>query len=80
MEKLELNWTVQGEALKRSGPLNRTLDAVAVSPWGLDVPPTKHVMLPSRPVCNYGWQLYFKSRDDTDRKYAHDLYQAARRP
>ena len=77
IQQLELRWTVQGEALKKSGLLDRAPDAVALSPWGLDVPPGNFVVLPFRSVRSFGWKLYLNAQDENDPKYRHYLYQAA---
>ena len=77
MEQLELCGTEQGEALKKSGLLDKAPDAAAFSPWGLDAPPGIFVVLPFRSVCTFGWKLYLSAQDERDPKYGQYLYQAA---
>lgn len=77
LQRSEPYWTSQGEALKNSGLLDRAPDAVAVSPWGLDIPPGNFVVLPFRSVFSFGWKLYSSAQDEKDPKYAEYLDQAA---
>ncbi len=76
MEQLELRWTEQEQMLKESGLLDRAPDAVAISPWGLDVPPGKFVVLPFRSVCSFGWKIYLNAFNEKDPKIAQWLDQA----
>ena len=76
MEQLDVHFTEQGAALKESGLLDRALNAVALTPWGLDVPPGYFLVLPFRSVCSFGWKLYLSAQDEKDPKYALCLYQA----
>lgn len=76
LEQLDLHYTEQGEALKKSGLLDRAPDAVAQTPWGLEVPPGYFLVLPFRSVCSFGWKLYLSAQDEKDPKYAQCLYQA----
>ena len=77
MEQLQLRWLQQGEDLRQSGLLDRAPDAVALSPWGLDVPPGKLAVLPFRSVCSFGWKLYLSAKNGKDPRYLKYLNQAA---
>ena len=76
LQQLELQWTEQGEALRKSGLLDKAPDAVAVSTWGVGLPPGKFVVLPFRSVSNYGWKFYLLAEDVADPMYMRFLYQA----
>lgn len=77
MEQLQLRWLQQGEDLKESGLLDRAPDAVALSPWDLDIPPGKFAVLPFHSVCSFGWKLYLSAQNENDMKYPKYLKQAA---
>ena len=77
MEQLELRWTVQGEALKESGLLDRAPDASPLCPWGFGIPPDKFVVLPFRSVVSFGWKLYLNTPTDKGQKYLQYLHQAS---
>lgn len=74
--QLNLLHTEQGEALRKSGLLDRAPDAVALTPWGLEVPPGPFLVLPFRSVCSLGWKLYLNADDEKDPMYAQCLHQA----
>ena len=76
LQQLDLQWTEQGDALRKSGLLDKGPDAVAVSPWGFDIPPGDFVMLPFRSVSSFGWKLYLCADDAKDPMYTQYLYQA----
>lgn len=76
MTHLELHWRTEGYALEKSGLLDRAPDGVALSPWGLDVPPGNFVVLPFRSICSFGWKLYLHAQDENDPMYAQYLQQA----
>ena len=76
LQQLDLQWTKQGEALRKSGLLDKAPDAVAVSPWGVELPPGNFVVLPFRSLTNFGWKFYLLAEDEQDPMYARYLYQA----
>ena len=76
LQQLDLQWTEQGEVLRKSGLLDKGPDAVAVSPWGFDIPPGDFVMLPFRSVFSFGWKFYLCADDERDPMYREYLYQA----
>ena len=62
--------------MQKSGLLDRAPDAVALTPWGLEIPPGYFLVLPFRSVCSFGWKLYLSAQDEKDPEYAQCLYQA----
>ena len=84
LQQLAILGTSQREALKKSGLLDRAPDSVALSSWGLDLPPGNSVVLPFRSVCSFGWKLYeysqcLDTRDEEDAKLAQTLLRQAAR-
>lgn len=64
--ELAIVHTEQGETLRKSGLLDRAPDAVALTPWGLEVPAGRFVVLPFRSICSFGWKLYLIAHDEED--------------
>ena len=73
VKQLELHDTAQGNALKKSGLLDRTPDALTFSS---DLPPGIFVVLPFRSICNFGFKLYLIAHDEKDLEYPTYLHHA----
>ena len=76
LEELGLHGTAQGEALRKSGLLDRTPDTISLSLWQHGVPPGMFVVLPFRSICNFGFKLYLIAYNEEDQQYPQILYQA----
>ena len=73
LQQLELHNTAQGNALKRSGLLDRTPDALTFSS---NLPPGIFVVLPFRSICNFGFRLYLMADDEKALQYPTYLQHA----
>ena len=76
LKLLELRHTVQGEALKESGLLDRAPDAFSPSSWNNNVHLGDVVVLPFCSTCSIGLQLYLNAQDKNDQLYGEYLEQA----